>query len=124
MKPKESKEQKMKVVQLSVVLTGFVVAGLFEVAAQQSPAPDSSASRANLSTVRGCLRGERGSYILIEDGTGLVYALRGVGNKVNGQLRHQVQVTGRIRPGMIKTGINPAKAGSNPSDTLHGIDGV
>jgi hypothetical protein len=27
-------------------------------------------------------------------------------------------------PGTIKTGVRGEKAGSNPSDTVHGIDGV
>ena len=68
--------------------------------------------------------GQRGSYIVVEDKTGLVYALTGVGNKLNGQLHHEVEVKGKIRSGTIKTGVNPNKAGSNPSDTEHGVDGV
>jgi hypothetical protein len=78
----------------------------------------------NISTVRGCLRSERGNYILIENDTGLVYALKGVGNKLHDQLRHEVEVKGRLRPGLSKTGTRPEKAGSNPADTVHGIDGV
>jgi hypothetical protein len=50
--------------------------------------------------------------------------LKGVGNKLNGQLNRQVEVKGKILPGTIKTGINPDKAGSNPSDTARGVDGV
>ena len=61
---------------------------------------------------------------MVEDKTGLVYALKGVGYKLDGQLHHEVEVKGRVRPGIIKTGINPAKAGSTPSDTEHGVDGV
>ena len=61
---------------------------------------------------------------MVEDKTGLVYALKGVGNKLDGQVHHEVEVKGRIRSGTIKTGVNPSKSGSNPSDTEHGVDGV
>jgi hypothetical protein len=50
--------------------------------------------------------------------------LKGVGNKLDKQLRQQVEVKGKILPGSIKTGVSPQKAGSNPSDTVHGVDGV
>jgi hypothetical protein len=33
-------------------------------------------------------------------------------------------VKGKLLPGTVKTGINPDKAGSNPSDTTHGVDGT
>ena len=96
--------------------------------AQQSGPPAftgaSTVTTRNLSTVRGCLDGERGNYILIEDNTSLVYVLKGVGNKLDSQLHHEVEVKGRTLPGTIKTGVRPEKAGSNPSDTVHGVDGV
>jgi hypothetical protein len=75
-------------------------------------------------TVRGCLRSERGNYILIENRTGAVYALQNVGTKLNGFLRKEVEVTGEPKPGSVRTGVRPEKAGSNPSDTVHGVDGV
>jgi len=75
-------------------------------------------------TVRGCLRGERGNYILIEDKTSIVYVLRGVGNKLENYRRHEVEVTGRVLSGTVKTGIRPEKEGSNPADTVHSVDGV
>lgn len=75
-------------------------------------------------TVRGCVRSDRGNYILIENRTGTVYALQGVGNKLQGFLRKEVEVTGESQPGSIKTGVRPEKAGSNPSDTVRGVDGV
>jgi hypothetical protein len=84
----------------------------------------STAPAPNIATVRGCLRGQRGNYILIEDNTSAVYVLKGVGNKLDKQLRQQVEVKGKILPGSIKTGVSPQKAGSNPSDTVHGVDGV
>ena len=107
-----------------IVIAAFLLASL-EAAAQQPAAPSASDSATSkLSTVHGCLNGERGNYILIEDNTGLVYVLRGVGNKLDAHLHHEVEVKGRVRSGTIKTGINPSKAGSNPSDTIHGVDGV
>jgi len=111
----------------------ITVAGLLFIAtgavAQQSSTPpasagSSSAPASNTSTVRGCLDGQRGNYIVVEDKTGLVYVLKGVGNKLDSQLHHEVEVKGRVRSGIIKTGVNPTKSGSNPSDTAHGVDGV
>ncbi|HKW19224.1 MAG TPA: hypothetical protein VJO35_17080 [Terriglobales bacterium] len=75
-------------------------------------------------TVRGCIRSERGNYVLIEERTGAIYALQNVGNKLQGYLRKQVEVTGETEPGSVKTGVRPEKAGSNPSDTVYGVDGV
>lgn len=97
--------------------------------AQQSSTPPSSGEKPNppapgAATVRGCLEGSRGNYLVVEDRTSLVYVLKGVGNKLDAQLQHEVEVKGKLLPGTIKTGINPAKAGSNPSDTVHGVDGL
>jgi hypothetical protein len=97
--------------------------------AQQSSNPPASGGGSpapvrHVSTVRGCLQGQRGNYIVVEDGTSLVYALKGVGNKLDSYLDHEVEVKGRTLPGTIKTGVNPSKVGSNPSDTEHGVDGV
>lgn len=109
----------------------FVIAFLLAVVgavAQQTPAQSPSGGAAvparGPATVRGCLDGSRGNYVVIEDGTSLVYVLKGLGNKLDSQLRHEVEVTGRLLPGTIKTGIRPEKAGSNPSDTVHGVDGI
>jgi len=110
----------------------FVVLGLLLLslgALAQEPNPPATSGNANapasnISTVQGCLSGQRGNYILVEDKTNLVYVLKGVGNKLDAQLRHEVEVKGRVRSGIIKTGVNPAKAGSNPADTEHGVDGV
>ncbi len=109
----------------SIAVIGFLLVGLGAVAQQSATAPGSTVAPAsNVSTVRGCLDGQRGNYIVVEDKTGLVYVLKGVGNKLDAQLHHEVEVKGRLRAGTIKTGINPTKAGSNPSDTEHGVDGV
>lgn len=89
---------------------------------QTSTAADHDASTPI--TVRGCVRSERGNYILIENRTGAIYALQGVGNKLQRYLRKEVEVTGESKPGSVKTGVRPEKAGSSPSDTVHGVDGV
>jgi hypothetical protein len=107
-----------------IFVAAFLLIGLGAVAQQSSTPPATSAPADNVSTVRGCLRGQRGNYVLVEDKTGLMYVLKGVGNTLNGQLRHQVEVKGKILQGTVKTGINPTKVGSNPSDTAHGVDGV
>ncbi len=106
-----------------IAAAGCLLIGLGAVAQQSSTAPASSAPT-NVSTVRGCLTGQRGNYIVVEDKTGLVYVLKGVGNKLDKQLHHEVEVKGKVLSGTIKTGVNPDKAGSNPSDTEHGVDGV
>ena len=97
------------------------------VMAQQSSAPDAAGADnpdRGAITVRGCLRSERGNYVLIANRTSTVYALQGVGNKLQGFLRKEIEVRGEIKPGSLKTGVRPEKAGSNPSDTVHGVDGV
>ena len=92
--------------------------------AQEAAAPAQAGDSDHVTTVRGCLRGSRGNYVLFEDKTGLVYVLKGVGNKLDAQRRHEVEVKGKLLPGTVKTGIRPEKDGSNPSDTVHGVDGV
>jgi hypothetical protein len=77
-----------------------------------------------VTTVRGCLDGSRGNYVLVEDNTSLIYVLKGVGNKLDSQLHHQVEVKGKVLPGTVKTGVRPEKSGSNPADTVHGVDGL
>jgi len=108
------------------ILISVVMSSAAVVTAQQ-PSDQSAAPTQNDSnkmTVRGCIRSERQNYIMIADQTGVVYALQGVGNKLESFLRKEVEVTGDIKPGSVKTGVRPEKSGSNPSDTVHGIDGV
>jgi hypothetical protein len=105
----------------------FLLTTLGAVAQQSTPpasAGNTTVPTRNAATVRGCLDGERGNYILIEDNTSMVYVLKGVGNKLDSYLHREVEVRGRTLPGTIKTGVRPEKAGSNPSDTVHGVDGV
>jgi hypothetical protein len=110
-------------IAVAVFLSALVAVG------QQTPsAPTSSGDSPrparHVSTVRGCLDGERGNYILVEDKTSMVYVLKGVGNTLDNYLHHDVEVKGRMLTGTIKTGVRPEKTGSNPSDTVHGVDGV
>ena len=111
---------------ITAVTILLIALGAFAQQSSTPPAPagNTSAPASSISTIRGCLDGQRGNYIVIEDKTGLVYVLKGVGNKLDSHLHHQVEVKGRVRPGIIKTGINPSKSGSNPSDTARGVDGV
>jgi hypothetical protein len=92
--------------------------------AQQTSTPQADNEARTPITVRGCVRSERGNYILIENRTGTIYALQGVGTKLQRYLRKEVEATGEVKPGSVKTGIRPEKAGSNPSDTVHGVSGV
>lgn len=110
-----------------IAAAGLLLTGAVAVAQQSSTPPatsGNSAPAANVSTIRGCLTGQRGNYVLIDEKSNLPYVLKGVGNKLNSQLNRQVEVKGKILPGTIKTGINPDKTGSNPSDTARGVDGV
>lgn len=97
---------------------------VFAVSAAYAQQPPTDSETPSLITVRGCLRSERGNYVLVENRTGAVYALQGVGRKLNAYLRKEVEVTGETKPGSVRTGIRPEKEGSNPSDTMHGVDGV
>lgn len=118
----------MKRIKMLIATQVFLFATLGAAAQQSANPPASNGSSAapvrNASTVRGCLNGQRGNYILIEDNTSLVYVLKGVGNKLDSYLHHEVEIKGRTLPGTIKTGVTPEKAGSNPADTVHGVDGV
>ena len=79
-----------------ITIVGFLVIAVGAVAQQSSTPPASignmSAPPSNTSTVRGCLDGQRGNYIVVEDKTGLVYVLKGVGNKLASHL-HQCRRT-------------------------------
>ena len=94
--------------------------------AQQSTGPAGSNPSAtdHLTTVRGCLESDHGNYIVIEEDSSMVFALKGVGDKPFAMLHKQVEVKGRMLPNTIKTGVRPEKGGSNPSDTVRGIDGM
>ena len=101
-----------------------VLASLLALAQQAPDAASQASNPAHSTTVRGCLQGQRGSYIVVANETSMVYVLKGVGNKLDSQLNHEVEVKGRLLPGSVKTGVSPEKAGSNPADAVHGVDGV
>ena len=109
--------------KFSVMTIGALLLSTLAVA-QQTPAADEGSQESSKITVRGCVRSDRGSYILIENRTGTIYALQGVGNRLQSFLRKEVEVTGESKPGSVRTGVRPEKAGSNPSDTVHGVDGI
>jgi hypothetical protein len=107
----------------SAIVPLLLVAGLYAQQSSPAAAGEAASPASDTTTIRGCLEGERGSYIVVEK-EGAVFALKGVGNKLDSHLNHEVEVKGEMLPGTVKTGIRPEKAGSNPSDTLHGIDGT
>ncbi|MCU1296001.1 MAG: hypothetical protein JWO91_279 [Acidobacteriaceae bacterium] len=106
------------------ILLVSAVVGLATIASAQQSADQQSGTSSNTMTVRGCLNSSRGNYIVAEDKTGMTYVLRGVGNKLDSKVNHEVQVTGTLEPGSQKTGIRSQKQGSNPADTVHGVDGT
>lgn len=108
----------------STAVAAFLLSAAMFAQQPAAPASNSTAPAAGTTTVRGCLRGQRGNYILIENKTGSVYVLKGVGNKLEADRRHEVEVTGKVLGGTVKTGVTPEKVGSNPADTVHGVDGV
>ena len=99
-------------------------AALAQQNAMQAPAASNSTPSSSTTTVRGCLSTSRGNYIVVEDKTGLAYVLKGVADKVATKVGHEVEATGQLHPGTVKTGVRSSKSGSNPSDTVHGVDGV
>jgi len=111
---------------LIAFMTFLLLAGGAAAKQASTPPPagdDATTPARHLTTVRGCLSGERGNYILVEENSS-VYVLKGVGSKLDSYLHHEVEVKGKMLTGAIKTGVRSEKAGSNPSDTVHGIDGV
>jgi hypothetical protein len=108
-----------------ILIGGSAVLLLALTAAAQDATPPASGDKTRgVTTVRGCLDGSRGNYVVIEDNTSLIYVLKGVGNKLDNYLHHQVEVKGKVLPGTVKTGVRPEKSGSNPADTVHGVDGL
>lgn len=72
-------------------------------------------------TVRGCLQRTRQNYLVV-DRRGLPYAPKGVGYKLDADVGHEVEVTGKLT-NEIKTGVRSQEQGSNPSDTVRAVDG-
>jgi len=108
----------------NILLTSAVVTLSIIASAQQSPDTQSAGTSSGTMTVRGCLNSSRGNYIVAENKTGMTYVLRGVGNKLDSKVNREVQVIGTLEPGSQKTGVRSQKQGSNPADTVHGVDGT
>ena len=110
---------------LAVLVIAWFATGAFS---QSSPSTPSSSEKEgttnDISTIRGCLDSERGNYIVVENGTSMVYALKGVGNKLDRYLHHEVEVKGKMLSGTVKTGVRPEKMGDNPSDAVRAVSGV
>lgn len=53
-----------------------------------------SAGTSNAVTVRGCLTGAAGAYVLLADQKGTPYKLRG-GNDLDRMIQHEIEVTGQ-----------------------------
>jgi hypothetical protein len=112
----------MKVTTAVIAATVLGLAGI--ATAQSADQQSAMADSPNTMTVRGCLNHSRGNYVVAEDKTGMTYVLRGVGNKLDKQVSHEVEVTGSLEAGSQKTGVRSQKDGSNPADTVHGVDGT
>jgi hypothetical protein len=113
----------MKMIQIAPLSLLLLLAAFTPAQQSDNQAPSMQPSP-NAMTVRGCLNRSRGNYLVVEDKTGMTYALRGVGNTLDRQVNHEVQVAGTLEPGSQKTGTRSQKQGSNPADTLHGVDGT
>lgn len=79
------------------------------------------ADNSELMTVRGCLQRSHQNYVVV-DSHGWPYVLKGVGNKLDAEVGHEVEVRGKLTED-IKSGVRPEKEGSNPSDTVRSVDG-
>lgn len=73
-------------------------------------------------TVRGCLERTRQNYTVI-DRHGFEYVLKGVGNKVENEVGHEVEARGNLTDD-VKSGERDEKQGSNPSDNVRSVDGA
>lgn len=111
-------------VSLFLLFVVGITLGVSTSNAQQPASSEGAGPSGGSMTVRGCLQRNAGNYVLIEDKTSMVYALRGVGAKLDRQINHQVEVTGQLEPGSVKTGVRSEKSGSNPADTVRGAPGT
>lgn len=80
------------------------------------------ADNAERMTVRGCLKRSRQNYVVV-DRHGFQYVLKGVGNKVEGEVGHEVEARGNLIDDQ-KSGERAEKQGSNPSDSLRSVGGA
>jgi hypothetical protein len=80
------------------------------------------ADNSELMTVRGCVQRSHQNYVVV-DKHGWPYVLKGVGNKLDAEVGHEVEVRGKLTED-IKSGVRSEKEGSNPSDTVRSVDGA
>jgi len=73
-------------------------------------------------TVRGCLQRARQNYMVV-DRHGMQYVLKGVGNKLDGEVGHEVEARGTLTDD-VKSGERSEKQGSNPSDNVRAVEGA
>lgn len=77
------------------------------------PQSDQSAGlKVHVGTVRGCLKGSRGNYLLTQDGSGTLFRLVGNDGQLKSRLGQEVLVTGQL-PG---SGPSPSAVGENESN--------
>ena len=103
---------------MKVKLLFGIAFALFSIAAwaqadnsQQNTSPGS----ATPVTVRGCLTGAAGAYVLIADEKGVPYLLRGSNSDLEKMIQHEIEVTGLVR----KTANSETSSGQQlPGSTL------
>ncbi len=82
-----------------LLLAGLVLLGTSLAMAQSMPQQQSdqtgSASAAS-GTIKGCLSGSNGSYMLTQDETGASFRLVGKDDKLKSHVGHEVMVTGQV----------------------------
>jgi len=106
-------EEKFVKKLFATAIVGLLCSGLGW--AQQQP-DQSAGSKIHVGTVKGCLEGSRGNYLLTQDGSGMVFRLVGDSDLLKNQLGHEVMVTGQL-PG---SGPVPSAVGeeeSTPTET-------
>lgn len=114
----------MDVGERVMAVLALVVFGMAAFSQEPAGSAGENARRSDTSIIRGCLETERGNYILVENGSSVVYALKGIGNKLDKYLHHEVEVRGKMLPGTVKTGVRAQKVGDNPSDSVRAVSGV
>src|SRR5262245_7185054 len=116
-----------KLLMLSGIACMAVTLSLAQYPSSTGSAPASSPSQSqsqptadnpsqSSSTLRGCLSGSSGSYVLTESQTGTVYALTGMTDNLSSRVGHEVEVTGQVL-GNSGNATSPSGNASNPSSS-------
>lgn len=94
--------------------------------AQQQP-DQSAGFKLHVGTVKGCVEGSRGDYLLREDPSGVLFRLVGDNGQLKSHLGQEVLVTGQLPGGgpapsaVGETQSNPTETGSPESSTTANI---